>query len=123
MRGVMFKNPSSSVLAEWRASGRARNIHGPEGKFGWAWVQGAGGLVYRWGIVAYDGKGRYAIQTGREDFVEGCRPAIFVIDNPSFPYLDGERQATLLSKGVPGDIFYMPTKTKFRNRVATRLHR
>ena len=54
------------------------------------------------------------MQTGREDFVEGCRPAIFVIDNPSFPYLDGERQATLLSKGVPGDIFYMPTKTKFR---------
>ncbi len=106
MKGMIFENPTPEVVAArpW--------LHGElEGFMEWVESGESGRTV--WIIKADDRKGQYAIHHRWGGFPGGCRAGLFNLDDINFLALYYEEQHKALREGVPGEIVYVPAKTRF----------
>lgn len=117
MRGKIFDIPSS-VLGKERVALLAK-LHylGGLGNYYSKWVESYEGGTRVWAFRDYDNGGQYAIQTMDGSWEFGCRAAIFVLDDKYFINLPNEEQASLLTEGVSGELFYVPGRTRFRTAL------
>jgi|GEM_PF-4396585 len=136
MKGTLFLNPSDEVESERLR--RDPHFYENNGLKSKEWVESTveplthEGKVARprlvvWKIIAYDEAGlRYAIQRiakppedlkavfeGKEKILYSS--AIFVVDDPGFIWADWDLKEKLFAAGVPGEIIYVPAKTRFKS--------
>ncbi len=106
MKGMLFINPTPEVVAARPWLRGHQEAH-------WKWVESGEDGRTVWIIMATDRKGQYAIHSHLGVFPGGCRAALFNIEDTNFLALYYEEQDKALREGVPGEIVYVPAKTRF----------